>query len=470
VGGPAHREAVTFIGRTRELEALENAYQRPDSVLLPIYGRRRIGKSELILEFARNKPALYYVGKTAPARLQMAELSREAARVLDEPLLATQAPTDWKTLLTRIVDRYRGDRKLVFALDEFQWMTHASPELPSVLQECWDRQWRKSGKVLVILCGSYVGFMEREVLGKKSPLFGRRTGQIHLGPFGYQEAQAFHPDWSLMDRAKAFFVCGGVPMYLKTFGTARSVEQGIETLILDEFGPLFREPDFLLREELREVENYYAVLVAIAGGCKTATAIADRSGLPERSLHYYLQQLIELGYVARRHPLTGRPPAQRHVRYVLEDALLRFWFRFVFPNQSFIQQAGPRRAFRERIRPELDGYFGACFERLCRDALARLYAREGVGGAFQVGEYWDKQTQIDVVGLREDGWVDIGECKWGSVRSAPRLVQELEEKVRRYPNPQQGSIQRRVFTRQAPRAKPASAPGVAWHDLADLYR
>ena len=153
-----------------------------ESAFIPIYGRRRIGKSELILHFLRGKQAVYHVGKIAPAGLQLRELLEEAARALGEPLLAQLAVTDWRAALEAIVSRAKG--KVAIVLDEFQWSAGASPELPSVLQELWDRKWKKSGQVVLVLCGSFVGFMEREVLGHKSPLFGRRTAQIHLQPFG----------------------------------------------------------------------------------------------------------------------------------------------------------------------------------------------------------------------------------------------------------------------------------------------
>jgi len=461
---------MTFIGRRRELDLLERAHSGTRSALIPLYGRRRVGKSELILQFLRARPGLYFLGKAAPAALQLREFLREAARALNEPLLASLATESWSEALTAVTERWTGPGKLPLVLDEFQWTVGASPELPSVLQELWDRKWSRDGRVTLILCGSYVGFMEREVLGRGSPLFGRRTAQILLPPFSYREAAEFHPGWSLVERARAYFICGGVPFYLRLFDPGRSVEKNIEEQVLDEFAPLFREPEFLLREELRDVEKYHAVLLAIAAGCTSSPAIAQKTGLPERSLHYYVQQLEQLGYVGRRHPLTGRRPAVRHVRYVLEDPLLRFWFRFVFPNLSFIQQMGPRRTLRELIRPELETYFGSCFERLCREALGHLYHREGVSASFEIGEYWDRESQIDVVGLRDDGWTDLGECKWGSVRSYPALVQELERRVSAFPNPRGATLQRRFFLKkQGKRALP-DVPGASWHDLEDLYR
>ncbi|MCK4790413.1 MAG: ATP-binding protein [Desulfobacteraceae bacterium] len=459
-----------FIGRQKELSLLEDAYATKQSALIPVYGRRRVGKSELILRFLGSKPGIYYLGKMAPAALQIREFLKEAARALDEPLLSSLTANSWSEVFAAVTNKCKSRAKFVIVLDEFQWMVEASPELPSVLQENWDRSWKNSSNMVIILCGSYIGFMEREVLGRKSPLFGRRTAQILLRPFSYLEAAEFHPRWSLLNRALVYFICGGIPLYLRFFNQAHSLERNIEVKLLDEFGPLFREPEFLLREELRDVENYYAVLTAVAAGCATNQAIASQTGIPERSLHYYIQQLRALGYITRRFPLTGEKPNPRQVRYALQDPLLRFWFRFVFPNLSFIQQMGPRRSMSERIRPELDAYFGLCFERLCRQALPVIYDREGVSTAFEVGEYWDKAVQIDVVGVRNDHWTDLGECKWGTVRSYKKFLEDLEKKVRAYPNKRGATICKRVFLRKKPGAKIQGTSDVHWYGLEDLYK
>jgi AAA+ ATPase superfamily predicted ATPase len=289
-----------FIGRREELEVLESGYSGAGSAFVPIYGRRRVGKSELTLYFMKGRPGVYFVGKKAPAALQIREFLQEAAVVLEEPLLATFPAESWGAALDAVVSRWRGDGKLILALDEFQWTAEASPELPSLLQERWDRQWRDSGRVFLILCGSYVGFMEREILGRKSPLFGRRTAQIPLRPFGYREAALFHPRYSVLDRARAYFLCGGVPLYLRCFSDSRSIESNLVHELLQEYAVLHREGDFLLREELREVESYYAILLAVAAGHTASQDIARQAGIDARSLPYYLQQLLELGYLRRR--------------------------------------------------------------------------------------------------------------------------------------------------------------------------
>ena len=473
-----------FVGRGAELRLLAQAFESPRSALIPIYGRRRVGKSELILRFMADRPGVYYLGRQSPAGLQVREFLAEAGRALDLPLLAALRAGDWRQALLTVTGQWAAAHpgsKLVLALDEFQWIAEASPGLLSALQHCWDREWKQSGSVVLLLCGSYLGFMEREVLGKASPLFGRRTAQIHLQPFGYLEAARFHPRWSPEDRAKAYFLVGGLPQYLLCLDDARSIGRNVRGALIDEFAPLFHEPTFLLREELREVAPYHAVLFAVASGHGAVPAIAAATELPERNLPYYLQQLANLGYLQRRYPLDRRRPNPKQVRFGIDDPLLRFWFRFVFPNMSAIRSSGPERVFADRIAPALDAWFGSGFERLCREALPLIYAAEGVAAGFEVGEYWSRPrrnsaeaaspdappaAQIDVVGLRDDGWTDLGECKWGAVPSAPALEAELERKARLYPNRRGATIGRRYFVRRKPASRSA-APG--WHSLRDLY-
>ncbi len=459
-----------FIGRKLELETLSRAHQAAESAFIPIYGRRRIGKTELILQFLEKKLGVYLVGKLIPEPLQIREFLNVAADTLQEPILKGYVATDWGDALDAVVSKWPTNKKCIIVLDEFQWVAGASPGLPSILQEKWDRVWKKRGDVILILCGSFVGFMEREVLGRKSPLFGRRTAQIHLKPFNYLEAAQFFPNYSTVDKAQAYFICGGVPMYLRHFSTKASIQGNIVKNIMADGAPLQTEGDFLLREELSDVEHYYAVLLAIANGHHSNRDIADASGLDPRALNYFYQQLIELGYIRKQYPLTGAKPVARNVRYQISDPFLRFWFRFVYPNTSYIRLASPEVAFANRIKPHLDSYFGHCFELLCREALGHVYLLEGVTSHFDIGEYWDKHVQIDVVGFRADGWTDLCECKWGRVHSRKAVEDELKTKVTKYPNPRNATIGRRIFCRSKPKARPKSSSlDYGWCDLNDLY-
>ena len=254
---------MEFIGRKKELKALENAYHSQGSAFMPVYGRRRVGKSELIKHFIRDKQALYFLGKQAPGKLQLREFLRNGASVLKQPLLKQASAADWQEAISMVLEQVSTGEKIVLVMDEFQWTVQACPELPSVFQSFIDDDWGGRCKVFLILCGSYMGFMEKKVLGEKSPLFGRRSGQILLKPFSYLEAGQFHPRWSFTDKAKVFSICGGIPYYLKFFSPSDSLDINIRKNFLNEFSALAREPEFLLREELDALPLIIILLVMI---------------------------------------------------------------------------------------------------------------------------------------------------------------------------------------------------------------
>ncbi len=439
----------SFIGRNKELDLLEGYYRSKKTEFLPIYGRRRVGKSELIVHFIKNKPALYFLGKKALAHFQIKEFLEEAARCFGQPLLKRTDITNWKEALSLVVNQKKNQEKLIIVLDEFQWTAEASPELPSILQGFLDREWKNRKDIFLIVCGSYIGFMEKEVLGEKSPLFGRRSGQIFLKPFSFRETSLFHKSWSIQDKAKAYFICGGIPLYLLFFNERNSVAKNIEKNFLDINSALFKEPEFLLREELRELPKYYALLMCLSRGLAASKNIAMQTGIDERKMYYYINNLIELGYVERIYPLTSKEPANRDVRFVLKDQMLKFWFRFIYPHTAYISRVDSADSFKNLIEPNLDSYFGSCFEHLCREALSFLYQRERISSPFEIGQYWDKRVQIDVVGYRTGEGIDIGECKWGKITSTKKLIQDLQEKIKNYPNKEGLTIRGKIFSRYA---------------------
>lgn len=459
---------MKFVGRKRELRALEDAYQSHDSSFIPIYGRRRVGKSELIKYFIKNKKALYFLGKQAPARLQLGEFLRNGALTLRQRLLERASVDNWQQAISLIIEQVAAEEKIVLVMDEFQWTVEACPELPSVLQSFIDDGWGGGCKVFLIVCGSYTGFMERKVLGQKSPLYGRRAGQIFLKPFSYLEAGKFHPGWSETDKAKVFSICGGIPYYLNFFSRTDSIDTNIRNNFLNEFSALAREPEFLLREELKELKKYFGILTALSTGAVTNREMARITGIDERALFYYLNNLIELGYIVKHYPLTGTKANPKQVRYKLHDPLLRFWFRFIYPNGSSIYQMDENSAFMNLIKPYLDAYFGIGYETMCREALSRLYKKEELTCAYEIGEYWDKDIQIDIVGYRKDGVIDICECKWGKITSMPRLLEALKTKMSRYPNKDNKTINGRLFLRSRGKLPPDNH--IRAHFLADLYR
>lgn len=466
-----------FVGRAKQLAFLRRAYDSDKSELIPIYGRRRVGKTTLIAESLSGRDAFFYTGRRLPRDQQLKAFTEAAAEEIGDSLLAEVAVTSWHRALTIVVERLERrageSAKSILVLDEFQWMVEQSPDLLSELQQLWDRHWQHKRSFVLILCGSYVGFMEREVLAAKSPLYGRRTGSIRLPPLTAAEARCLHPSMTLEDAAKTYFICGGVPSYHLAFSSKRSFRQNIAQAFF-EMGPLCDEPAFLLREELREVATYSGVLTALAPHGTTRKELAATVGVSESNMSFYLDQLTQLGYVRRRYPLSGRRPSSRQVRFVLADPLLRFWFRFVERATAQAVLTSPAQAVQAVIAPNLDSYLGSCFEELCRTGLSSLYALESVSAPFEIGEFWSKDVQIDLVGLRDDGITDIGECKWGAVSSRRALEATIHQKMRAYPNHGNATLVGRAFVRRHPRVRKSaskeSAVGeVLWHSLEDLY-
>jgi uncharacterized protein len=459
------RTASTFIGREEELAALERRYASSRSELLPLYGRRRVGKTELLTRVSHDKPTIFF---TANAKLPTAQISsfmRAAADWLRVPDLAEAVPPDWETAFRQVLRAAPRDRKLLLILDEFQWACESSPELPSVIQRLWDHEWQHEKHLMLVLCGSYIGFMEREVLGGKSPLYGRRTGSLKLEPFSFLEAARFHPRWSVDEQARAYFVCGGIPAYLRRFDADLSVEQNIAREFFGRDAFFQNEPEFLLREELPEVSRAMSILEAVALGRQAQGEIARAVGLTTNALAPHLKNFVQLGYLERIVPLIPKGAPRKAVRYRIGDPLLRFWFRFVESRASSLRRRSPTQTFEQLVSPQWESYCGEAFDSLCREALPLLYEHEGVGGRFSVGEYWDRQTQIDVVGLRSDGWVDLAECRWPEDASVAGAAREISDRAGRYPS--EGlTAALRLFLRSKPRDPPS---GIRVHTLRDMY-
>ena len=459
------RSAYAFIGREEEIAALERHYASPRSELLPLYGRRRVGKTELLTRVSHDKPTVFF---TANAKLPTAQISsfmRAAVDWLRVSDLAEAAPTDWETGFRQVLRAAPRDRKLLLILDEFQWACQSSPELPSVIQRLWDHEWQHEGRLMLVLCGSYIGFMEREVMGGRSPLYGRRTGSLKLEPFNFLEAARFHPRWSVEEQARAYFVCGGIPAYLRRLDSDLSVEQNIAKEFFGRDAFFQNEPELLLREELSEVSQAMSILEAVALGRRAQGDIARSVGLTSNALAPHLKNFVQLGYLERVVPLTPNGAPRTAVVYRIADPLLRFWFRFVESRLSSLRRYSPSQAFEQLVAPQWEAYCGEAFDRLCREALPLLYEQEGVGGRFSVGEYWDRQSQIDVVGLRSDGWVDLGECRWPADASVAGAARELATRAAHYPA--EGlTTGLRLFVRSKPRDTP---PGIRVHALRDLH-
>ncbi len=401
-----------FQDRERETEDLERLWQSGRPELVVLYGRRRVGKTELLRHFVAGKPHLYLVGDLRSERDQLADVTDRLHAYRGDPFLAGQPLASWNTALRYILSLAK-EQRLAVILDEFQYFCQASPSLPSVLQSAWDEMAQNS-RIFLVLCGSYVSFMEHEVLAHKSPLYGRRTGQIHLRAMDYADAALFLPDLEPPERIIAYAIVGGMPGYLIRLDPQTGLIDNLRQQFFNPAAFLFSEARFLLMEELREPRNYFSVLRAIALGKTRLNEIAQEAGLPTRAVSWYLDVLQGMELVDRLLPVTvRRPERSRQGIYRITDNYLAFWFRFVMPNHSYVDEGRGDWALTERVLPALPDYVGPRFEEVCRQFLSKYRGSGIVPVEFDtVGGWWSSTDEIDVVAIREEGVVLVGECKW----------------------------------------------------------
>lgn len=374
-----------FLGRDRELAFLDELHASTRPELFVLYGRRRVGKTELLQQFCAKRRAVYFLAAQVREKDNLRAFRDALAAALDEPLAAQVEFADWTAALnfcaelskpgaTPPASEKTGRGRLVVVLDEFPYLCESTRGLTSQLQRFWDTKGKLSNLVLV-LCGSQVSFMENEVLAERSPLFGRRTAQRKLAPLEPEATLPFFPKWSVRDRVLAYAILGGMPAYLRRFDDARSLEENVLRECLRPEGYLFDEVQFLLRSELSQPATYNSLLSAIARGNDKVGDIALAVGVDTPHANKYLSTLRELSLVEREVPLTDPDPLRsRRGTYRVADRFLAFHFRHLQPHVSLIQAGRGARVLEEFVQPD--------FERLFDEArvdfvLAHLRSKAG---------------------------------------------------------------------------------------------
>lgn len=419
-----------FVDRANELAFLNDLLTRnrpgPAQLVL-LYGRRRVGKSELLLHWAEQSGVkyVYWEAIKESATMQRTHLF---ARLLGVPPGSAPNFRSWVDLWESAA-KVIGDDRQIIILDELPYAADADPSMLSALQNAWDEYFQRS-KVVIVLCGSHVRTMQT-LLSMQSPLFGRMTGQWHLQPLPFSSLAEFFPRWGVDERVAVYAVAGGIPAYLNWLDPELDLENNIRKVILNPGGMFLAEPSFLLYDEVRELSHYLAILRAIGTGVHTLDEISEQCFLPTTSANAYLATLQELHLVERRLPATVHPSVRvksRSGRYHLSDPYFRFYFRFLAP-QLDNPPMKPDQVL-VSVRANLRSFVGAtAFEDLARQWVLRQ--AESGQLAFQpeaVGSHWDRKVQVDVVALNwQTHDILLGECKWGTDRVDRQMVRELVE-------------------------------------------
>jgi len=423
-----------FVNRTEELGYLEKLYKEKNARLLIIYGRRRIGKTELLRQFSKDKKHLFFSSDLSSEQEQLRQFTEKIYQVTGESFLQTQAFSSWEASLRYTFD-HLIDKIPLIIIDEFPYLCISNSALPSILQKIWDEK-AKENNIFLILCGSYMSFMEKEVLGSKSPLFGRRTGQIVLPPLRFEHLKDFFSHYSKEDRVYTYGILGGTPAYLQRFSDKITIEQNVKDEILSKNAFLYSEPRFLLMEELREPSIYFSILKAIAFGKTRLNEIVQETGIDDRhKVNKYLTVLRELHIIRREVPLTeDKPHKSRKGIYILDDPFFRFWFRYIFPNMSYLEEGDIDYVWEEKIKPNFDSFVGFIFEDICIQKLKSLNKDNKLPfKAKNIGQWWDGREEIDIVALDGKGSFMFCECKWTVKKIGISMLDELQNKANKFP-------------------------------------
>lgn len=407
---------IPFSGRTAELAALEGEWSRGNAFVV-LYGRRRVGKTTLIKQFVKDKPALYFLASKESDALNLRHFAQEAATFTGNELLASASFDDWRPVFRAISDA-RGGEPYVLVIDEFPYLVAANKAMPSVLQYVWDEILSGTGATL-ILCGSSVSMMRDEVLSHQSPLYGRRTSQIRLRPLSFDEVASTFPDASFESVMDAYTVTGGVPKYLELFNPQTGFDEALRSSVLSTTGYLYEEPEFLLSEETRGTSTTLSILRAVALGNRKVSEMANFLQRKSTDLSAYLSSLVSLGFLERHVPFCEKyPDRSKNGLYFVSDAFMLFWLTYVQPFKGELEMDNMVPSLEAVGRTFQGSLVAREFKRVSAQALARLCAEGKLDfSPRRIGGYWDRAGSVELDVCADDSRGNrlfLGECKYRS--------------------------------------------------------
>lgn len=403
-----------FIGRKNELKTLNKLYEKDTFEFMVIYGRRRVGKTTLINKFIKDKKAIFYPGIDSNEKQNLELFSNSIMSV------ATGKDTnivfkDFNDAFNYVYQMAQEER-IVLVIDEYPYLANCYSGISSLLASFIDHKFINS-KLYLILCGSSLSFMENQVLGYQSPLYGRRTGQMKIQPFTFAECTKYYNNFSKQDLAVAYGITGGIPLYMSKLDDKRSIEDNIKDNFFDASSYLFEEPSNLIKQECREPMQYNAIIKSIATGSTKIGEISGSSGMNDTSAtSNYITKLMSLGIIEKEFPFKSE--STRKTIYKLADSMFQFWYRFVPTNLALIQQGAKEKVYK-RVEKQIPTYMGFVFEEICKQYLWQENLNGNLPIDFtNIGRWWGndprekKQTEIDIMADNEEKEALFAECKW----------------------------------------------------------
>lgn len=418
---------MTFINREKELKSLNDMWKQNQAHFMVIYGKRRVGKTELIKQFIKNKPGIYFLADKRSNHEQLRELGRMFGNYFNDSLLAKRGFSEWLDVFRFLKEK--TDKPFIFAVDEYPYLVEVDKSISSVFQKGWD-EYLKNSQVFLLLSGSSISMMEAEALIYQSPLFGRRTGQYFLKPMSFSESRQFFPKMKFEDFVGIFSIAGGMPAYILQFDRTLSLEENIKQNIINRTNYLYNEIEFILKEELREPKNYLSILRAIAWGKAKFGEIVNETGLEKNVLNKYLDTLVKLHLIEKEIPVTeNKPHKSRKGIYKVTDNFFRFWFYYIFPYKSNLEIGNIDEVMRA-IEESFINLEAITYEKISQELLWQLKAK--IFPFERIGCWWEKEQEMDLVGLNEKSKeIIFGEVKWSKNQVGIDIYQKLKEKAKK---------------------------------------
>ncbi len=421
--------AKDFFDRTNELEQLRQKYRTlGQGVLLAVYGRRRVGKTELVKQFMNDLPQkqkfYFYVDLSGKQEI----LNSLATAVLNQ-LGETIKFGSFDHFFNYIEEK--SNEKFLLVIDEFQRFLDLAPEFITKLQDRWDSKLRHH-QLMIIIVGSSIGMMQKITASKAGALYGRAT-KIKISPFRYVDFRLMFPHLSEEEKIVRYAVFGGTPYYLDKTKKITNTLQAISELVLKKGGELVEEPKNLLEYENVLVHaKYNSILHSIASGKEVLKEMQDFTKISLTTMPAYLKRLDELlDLVGKKDPILGK---ERLGRYAIRDNFFKFWYKFVFPNQTALNLGNDKMVLKV-IEDNLNSYVGIIFEDVVRELLILNLNKKIKGVEFNfedIGSWWDRHSnEIDIVAYNhKEKKIILGEVKWTNKAVDIDVLETLQERAK----------------------------------------
>ncbi|MDD2451473.1 MAG: ATP-binding protein [Sulfurovum sp.] len=417
-----------FVNRTSELSSLEAEYARETSSFSVIYGRRRVGKTALISEFIKEKPHIYLYITLSDLESQLEAFTDEIRRFVDERIREHLRFESFEKAIAFLAT-LKMERKLVFVIDEYQYLAQKDRAFSSKLQKLWDMD-LAGANIHLILCGSVLSMMHSEVLNYDAPLYGRRTSQLHIKPIRFHYIKAFLPNLSKLDQMHVYSSFGTIPKYLNEYDQHLTFMENIEKKILNKNSYLYSEGNFLLRDEISEPASFFSILRSISMGNRKIGHIASSLGVNSPYLSKYMQKLIDLDIIEKQIPVTETNPLKsKFGQYRIKDKFLNFWFYYVYKNYNTLELEQTRHVLDEIAQNFNDRFVSFAFEDYLLEDLLRAPEKYFDFIPVKAGRWWNNKEEIDIVAFDEENIAFI-ECKWQNrvdkTQVRNRLIQKAQ--------------------------------------------